>query len=40
MVVAVYHDFRKLQTQINEYIVAIKGLTDNSKTDTKLGKIY
>lgn len=33
------HDLRKLQTQINECIVAVQGLTANPKTDTKLGKV-
>uniref|UniRef100_A0A1B6KTB4 RNA transcription, translation and transport factor protein n=1 Tax=Graphocephala atropunctata TaxID=36148 RepID=A0A1B6KTB4_9HEMI len=33
------HDLRRLQTQINECIVAVQSLTANPKTDTKLGKV-
>lgn len=31
--------FRKLQTNINETVVAVQNLTANPKTDTKLGKV-
>lgn len=32
-------ELRSLQTEINEAIVKIQGLTANPKTDTKLGKV-
>uniref|UniRef100_A0A6M2DM57 Putative carnitine deficiency-associated protein n=1 Tax=Xenopsylla cheopis TaxID=163159 RepID=A0A6M2DM57_XENCH len=32
-------DLRKLQTYINETIVAVQNITANPKTDTKLGKV-
>lgn len=31
--------FRKLQTNINETVVAVQNLTANPRTDTKLGKV-
>lgn len=33
------HDLRKLQTSINESIVAVQSVTANPKTDTRLGKV-
>lgn len=32
-------DLRKLQTTINEAIVAVQAITADPKTDTKLGKV-
>ena len=32
-------DLRRLQTMINECIVAIQSITANPKTDTRLGKV-
>lgn len=33
------HSLRRLQTTINETIVAVQEITANPKTDTKLGKV-